>query len=474
VPIFDGPLVVGAGSSLTFFGTPTTGQAVEIEYGTPAAPYTLGMPLEKISLTSAYVGSGSGTESDRMSALYVFHKAISPSNRQPIGGNFYAIQASDVGSGNNDAAPVRAFGQATRKATSTVYATTLIGSRYFAENAVSPLDIQIQNETGQSPDDVNANNLANESYDPSGGHQTRCGRFHSKGFRSACVWDFKRTGTGPPATTTQFDVCFGFPQGSGAVADNQHFASALWRSDCSCPYGIRMENPVDTTQGKAHATAALAVADGYDSAAGGATKVFNAFLLGTTTRAGAAQQNAIMVVQSSFGSASDAIIWLGSSTGTLAHLIRFGNGQGELGFGVAGAANDYIAGTVAGDVVFRPLTAGKALIFGNAAKVIAVTAADTLAFFGVTPVARAAALTQTYSSTNRTHQNLGSADLTGIASSTTGSALTEPDATYVQATWQLNMRRIQDQFVQLRADVTNIKRFVNSLVDDLQAYGLEQ
>lgn len=95
----------------------------------------------------------------------------------------------------------------------------------------------------------------------------------------------------------------------------------------------------------------------------------------------------------------------------------------------------------------------------------------TIGVFGVTPAARASAYTLTYSTADKTHANPTSSALSGIASSTTGSALTEPDAAYVQATWQTNMRRIQDQYNALRTDVLDLKQLVNSVITDLQAYG---
>jgi hypothetical protein len=82
------------------------------------------------------------------------------------------------------------------------------------------------------------------------------------------------------------------------------------------------------------------------------------------------------------------------------------------------------------------------------------------------------AYTQTYATADKTHANPTSADLTGIASSTTGSALAEPSAAYTQSEMQQNFRRIQDQFVALRADVLDVKQLVNSVIDDLQALGL--
>jgi hypothetical protein len=82
--------------------------------------------------------------------------------------------------------------------------------------------------------------------------------------------------------------------------------------------------------------------------------------------------------------------------------------------------------------------------------------------------ASATALTQTYSTADATLATPTSADLTGISSSTTGTALAEPSAAYTQSEMQQNFRRIQDQYVKLRADHLDLAQFVNALVDELQ------
>lgn len=79
-----------------------------------------------------------------------------------------------------------------------------------------------------------------------------------------------------------------------------------------------------------------------------------------------------------------------------------------------------------------------------------------------------ATMTQTYATADATHAAMTSADLTGIATSTTGTALAAPSAGYVQAEQQQNFRRIQDQFNASRADILDLKQFVNSVVDELQ------
>jgi hypothetical protein len=103
---------------------------------------------------------------------------------------------------------------------------------------------------------------------------------------------------------------------------------------------------------------------------------------------------------------------------------------------------------------------------------IGTATTQKLGFFNATPVVQPSAYTQTYSTADKTHANFTSSDLTGITASTTGSALAEPGAAYSQSTLQQNFRRIQDQFVNLRGDVADLKQLVNSIIDDLQSLGL--
>lgn len=95
-----------------------------------------------------------------------------------------------------------------------------------------------------------------------------------------------------------------------------------------------------------------------------------------------------------------------------------------------------------------------------------------IGFYGVTPVARPSAYTQTYSTADKTHANFTAADLTvadgaGTNDATIG-AITA-DASVIAA-----VQELADQHNKLKADLADLKQFVNSLVDDLQSLGLAQ
>lgn len=126
-------------------------------------------------------------------------------------------------------------------------------------------------------------------------------------------------------------------------------------------------------------------------------------------------------------------------------------------------------------------TVGTSLTLSDATTIILGSSTGTkigtattqkLAFYNSIPVVQPGAYTQTYSTADKTHAAFTAAALTGISSSTTGTALVEPGALYTQAEMQQNFRRIQDQFAALLVDVADVKQLVNSVVDDLQSLGL--
>lgn len=89
-----------------------------------------------------------------------------------------------------------------------------------------------------------------------------------------------------------------------------------------------------------------------------------------------------------------------------------------------------------------------------------------VSFYAVAPVARAAALTQTYATTSRTHANM-----VAVAVATTGSTQTTPFGYTTAAQADAIVTAIN---ALINSDVVNAKQIMNSVIDDLQAYGLEQ
>lgn len=91
-------------------------------------------------------------------------------------------------------------------------------------------------------------------------------------------------------------------------------------------------------------------------------------------------------------------------------------------------------------------------------------ATSKLGFYGVTPAVRPGALTQTYSTTSTTH-----AAVTSLAAPA-GGVGTAAGGWSTSANRDLAITSINA----IRTDITNLKNFVNSVVDQLQAIGLLQ
>lgn len=90
---------------------------------------------------------------------------------------------------------------------------------------------------------------------------------------------------------------------------------------------------------------------------------------------------------------------------------------------------------------------------------IGTATTQKLGFFNATPVVQQGAYTQTYSTADKTHAAMTSADIGAFAGGATGfNAAAERD-------------NIRTQFNALRADVIDCKNLVNSVIDDLQTFG---
>jgi hypothetical protein len=111
-------------------------------------------------------------------------------------------------------------------------------------------------------------------------------------------------------------------------------------------------------------------------------------------------------------------------------------------------------------------------------------------FFGVTPVARPSAYTQTYTTADKTHATPTAASLTdnsaGVADQTV-QAMPDPADTPASAdalrddlvlnftpAVRNNVAELADEINKLVTDLADVKQLVNAVIDDLQALGLAQ
>jgi hypothetical protein len=102
---------------------------------------------------------------------------------------------------------------------------------------------------------------------------------------------------------------------------------------------------------------------------------------------------------------------------------------------------------------------------------------SSIGFYGVTPVVRPAAYTQTYSTATRTHSNLTSAtltDSTGGSTDDTVAQVTDNSETTNNTTINDNFAELTEEVNALRVDLVNVKGVVNQVIDDLQNNGILQ
>ena len=88
----------------------------------------------------------------------------------------------------------------------------------------------------------------------------------------------------------------------------------------------------------------------------------------------------------------------------------------------------------------------------------------TVGFYGVTPVVRPSAFTQTYSTATRTHSNPAAASIVASAVLVTPFGLSS----------SAQMDNLVIAVNNLVSDLANIKGVLNQVIDDLQANGLLQ
>lgn len=108
-----------------------------------------------------------------------------------------------------------------------------------------------------------------------------------------------------------------------------------------------------------------------------------------------------------------------------------------------------------GAVTVTGSTSSNGIIFGASGR--------RIGFYGIGPVARPSAITQTYSTTATTHSNMTSADVLTTAATTSAYGFTQTQADSIPVA--INA---------IRADLINLKGVVNKALDDLQSLGLLQ
>lgn len=105
---------------------------------------------------------------------------------------------------------------------------------------------------------------------------------------------------------------------------------------------------------------------------------------------------------------------------------------------------------------------------------------SNIGFFGTAPTTQATAYTQTYATADKTHAAETTADISLTYTSndpaiTPDGSITIADGAAPTTNEYLEwLEELTDQQIKQRADVADLKQLVNSIIDDLQAYGLFQ
>ena len=97
-----------------------------------------------------------------------------------------------------------------------------------------------------------------------------------------------------------------------------------------------------------------------------------------------------------------------------------------------------------------------------------------ISFFNQTPVARASAYTQTYSTADKTHAAMTAPASISHSVGSGNNAVVDVKSYFSQTVLNDNFRDITDVVNELINDVIDVKNLVNSVIDDLQALGLVQ
>lgn len=149
---------------------------------------------------------------------------------------------------------------------------------------------------------------------------------------------------------------------------------------------------------------------------------------------------------------SDPLASFGSGKNINMSVVLTKTGNGQIKAFMANGNNQFVTGSVSGDGGFN-WTPGKTFHLGAAGKTSFLRISETgLGFFGSAAVARSAAYTQTYATAARSHVE---AELPTTIGAT---LITELDA----------------ELVKTNKCVNELKKLINSVIDDGQTYGLLQ
>jgi hypothetical protein len=350
---------LSAGDDVTMFSSAVTPLMGRINDGTSADPVTVVGATFKVSRKEALtvaaleaVGGAGADGADVVAAVQGISEGQAESQTQTVGGYFGAKNKSNYGEGNPDACGLYAIGNITggTAAKASGIGATLIGRREAGVGAdINGAEIVVHNRGAEG------------KYASAGASDSRGIWLHAEGTAdSGCAVNI-----GNP-NGHKFQVGFGVPlQNGGAIKES------VYRDDGES------ENSLDV-RGK-HAIALRTF-----SPAAGAVVIGHKEL---------ATPNALLEVMND-EAGRDPLVVFGSVTASQKYTQQLRNSVGSIRLFIGGAAEDFFAGSAAGDTGIE-FTAGKALRIGAAGKTHKITVTEGgLSFYGVAPVVRHAAIAE--------------------------------------------------------------------------------
>lgn len=234
--------------------------------------------------------------------------------------------------------------------------------------------------------------------------------------------------------------------------------------------------------------------DGFEGSAFPRLAAANTFTENQTIQKNQNASTQLAFLNNDAGTSARARFIIGADTSAANGMLEhFGSGFTAAGAFIASRTS--LRGRAAGGLamvaenaagVFEVYTGGSAA--GNLR--LQISAAGGIGLYGVTPVARAAALVQTYSTADRTHAARTAAALTdntaGVVSTTlaalpnpadapaTADALRDDLVANLIPVIRNALASLSDQVNKLRNDQLDTAQFLNALVDDTQALGINQ
>lgn len=152
-------------------------------------------------------------------------------------------------------------------------------------------------------------------------------------------------------------------------------------------------------------------------------------------------------------------------------------GQDLIFVGTTGQSELHLTDNLADALSIKIISGADLMVFAttNSSEAVTILSAATqkLGFFGATAVVQGTAYTQTYATADKTHAAPTATALTHTAvGGTADGTLVDCTSSYSEAAVEENFKEVATTINLLITDLADLKQLVNSVIDDLQAFGL--